>query len=273
VEGGGGVSQGPIRWPAGAGAMTVVPGIRAAQSGHRARLAAGTSNAWAEAVNHLIKNQKRQAHGYRTWDGECPRFGPPCTPDRREPTVALNATMAAISRSGTTALTASRNPDHSRRLNGGETSEPLFGAGGRYWPRSEVGWHEPRAPARSIGRPRGVRHRSVRGSVVRPVPGGPRLNCYAEPGSTAVKATSGWSVARPGVEGRQLTAVVAGQGREVGVRDLTVADHTGHRHLPAIEVVSSDAGGGEGLKSLAGAPTRGTDGRIRNGSRPLSGRR
>lgn len=30
---------------------------------------AGASNAWAEAVNHLIKNQKRQAHGYRTWEG------------------------------------------------------------------------------------------------------------------------------------------------------------------------------------------------------------
>lgn len=29
----------------------------------------GASNAWAEAVNHLIKNQKRQAHGYRTWEG------------------------------------------------------------------------------------------------------------------------------------------------------------------------------------------------------------
>lgn len=27
----------------------------------------GASNAWAEAVNHLIKNQKRQAHGYRSW--------------------------------------------------------------------------------------------------------------------------------------------------------------------------------------------------------------
>lgn len=27
----------------------------------------GASNAWAEAVNHLIK--KRQAHGYRTWEG------------------------------------------------------------------------------------------------------------------------------------------------------------------------------------------------------------
>lgn len=29
----------------------------------------GATNAWAEAVNHLIKNQKRQAHGYRSWFG------------------------------------------------------------------------------------------------------------------------------------------------------------------------------------------------------------
>jgi hypothetical protein len=29
----------------------------------------GASNAFAEAMNHLIKNQKRQAHGYRTWAG------------------------------------------------------------------------------------------------------------------------------------------------------------------------------------------------------------
>jgi transposase len=29
----------------------------------------GASNGFAEAVNHLIKNQKRQAHGYRTWAG------------------------------------------------------------------------------------------------------------------------------------------------------------------------------------------------------------
>jgi len=29
----------------------------------------GASNAWAEAVNHLIKNQKRQAHGYNSWAG------------------------------------------------------------------------------------------------------------------------------------------------------------------------------------------------------------
>jgi hypothetical protein len=28
----------------------------------------GASNAWAEAVNHLSKNQKRQAHGFRTWE-------------------------------------------------------------------------------------------------------------------------------------------------------------------------------------------------------------
>src|SRR5207237_6769588 len=29
----------------------------------------GASNAFAEAINHLIKNQKRQAHGYNTWTG------------------------------------------------------------------------------------------------------------------------------------------------------------------------------------------------------------
>lgn len=29
----------------------------------------GASNAFAEALNHLIKNQKRQAHGYPTWAG------------------------------------------------------------------------------------------------------------------------------------------------------------------------------------------------------------
>ena len=29
----------------------------------------GASNGFAEALNHLIKNQKRQAHGYRTWAG------------------------------------------------------------------------------------------------------------------------------------------------------------------------------------------------------------
>lgn len=29
----------------------------------------GATNAWAEAINHLIKNQKRQAHGYRSWFG------------------------------------------------------------------------------------------------------------------------------------------------------------------------------------------------------------
>lgn len=29
----------------------------------------GASNGFAEAMNHLIKNQKRQAHGYRTWGG------------------------------------------------------------------------------------------------------------------------------------------------------------------------------------------------------------
>jgi transposase len=29
----------------------------------------GASNAFAEALNHLIKNQKRQAHGYATWQG------------------------------------------------------------------------------------------------------------------------------------------------------------------------------------------------------------
>ncbi|MGH9268545.1 MAG: ISL3 family transposase [Acidimicrobiales bacterium] len=48
----------------------------------------GASNAWAEAVNHLIKNQKRQAHGYRTW--ECFRaqiiwcFGEVVDPDTGE---------------------------------------------------------------------------------------------------------------------------------------------------------------------------------------------
>lgn len=30
---------------------------------------AGASNGFAEAINHLIKNQKRQAHGYRSWAG------------------------------------------------------------------------------------------------------------------------------------------------------------------------------------------------------------
>jgi len=29
----------------------------------------GASNGFAEALNHLIKNQKRQAHGYPTWAG------------------------------------------------------------------------------------------------------------------------------------------------------------------------------------------------------------
>lgn len=29
----------------------------------------GASNGFAEALNHLLKNQKRQAHGYRTWEG------------------------------------------------------------------------------------------------------------------------------------------------------------------------------------------------------------
>lgn len=29
----------------------------------------GKSNAFAEAIIHLIENQKRQAHGYRTWAG------------------------------------------------------------------------------------------------------------------------------------------------------------------------------------------------------------
>ncbi len=29
----------------------------------------GASNGFAESLNHLIKNQKRQAHGYRTWGG------------------------------------------------------------------------------------------------------------------------------------------------------------------------------------------------------------
>jgi len=29
----------------------------------------GASNGFAEARNHLIKNQNRQAHGYRTWAG------------------------------------------------------------------------------------------------------------------------------------------------------------------------------------------------------------
>jgi hypothetical protein len=27
------------------------------------------SNGFAEALNHLVKNQKRQAHGYATWYG------------------------------------------------------------------------------------------------------------------------------------------------------------------------------------------------------------
>jgi len=29
----------------------------------------GASNAFGESLNHLIKNQKRQAHGYATWAG------------------------------------------------------------------------------------------------------------------------------------------------------------------------------------------------------------
>ena len=29
----------------------------------------GASNGFAESLNHLLKNQKRQAHGYRTWEG------------------------------------------------------------------------------------------------------------------------------------------------------------------------------------------------------------
>jgi hypothetical protein len=29
----------------------------------------GASNGFAEAIIHLIKNQKRQAHGYRSWAG------------------------------------------------------------------------------------------------------------------------------------------------------------------------------------------------------------
>lgn len=29
----------------------------------------GASNAVAESLNHLLKNHKRQAHGYRTWQG------------------------------------------------------------------------------------------------------------------------------------------------------------------------------------------------------------
>ncbi len=29
----------------------------------------GASNGFAEALNHLLKNQKRQEHGYRTWEG------------------------------------------------------------------------------------------------------------------------------------------------------------------------------------------------------------
>ena len=29
----------------------------------------GASNGFAEALNHLVKNQKRQAHGYRSWLG------------------------------------------------------------------------------------------------------------------------------------------------------------------------------------------------------------
>ena len=31
--------------------------------------AGGASNGFAEALNHLLKNQKRQAHGYATWQG------------------------------------------------------------------------------------------------------------------------------------------------------------------------------------------------------------
>jgi hypothetical protein len=29
----------------------------------------GVSNGFAESLNHLLKNQKRPAHGYRTWVG------------------------------------------------------------------------------------------------------------------------------------------------------------------------------------------------------------
>jgi transposase len=29
----------------------------------------GASNGFAEALNHLLRNQKRQAHGYATWEG------------------------------------------------------------------------------------------------------------------------------------------------------------------------------------------------------------
>lgn len=29
----------------------------------------GASNGFAEAINHLIENQKRQAHGYGSWAG------------------------------------------------------------------------------------------------------------------------------------------------------------------------------------------------------------
>jgi hypothetical protein len=29
----------------------------------------GASNGVAESLNHLLKNQKRQAHGYATWEG------------------------------------------------------------------------------------------------------------------------------------------------------------------------------------------------------------
>jgi transposase len=29
----------------------------------------GASNGFAEALNHLLKTQKCQAHGYRTWEG------------------------------------------------------------------------------------------------------------------------------------------------------------------------------------------------------------
>jgi transposase len=32
-------------------------------------VSAGASNGFAESLNHLLKNQKRQAHGYRTWEG------------------------------------------------------------------------------------------------------------------------------------------------------------------------------------------------------------
>jgi len=32
-------------------------------------VSSGASNGFAESLNHLLKNQKRQAHGYRTWAG------------------------------------------------------------------------------------------------------------------------------------------------------------------------------------------------------------